>query len=156
MPCWQRLDCHVRTLNTATTPSSASPPPSNSPSDRCWTREATVQKQLRGLARSGDHWRSVKRRCSPVVPVPLGRAALWGALAVQYASRTGARRTTAHVPGTAGGQIHDVVGLPHAVDSLRSRYAGFGRPHATRVTSTRYSTYASNAFLLNGICTWNP
>ncbi len=48
--------------------------------------------------------------------------------------------------GQLGGDLGGVV------DPLRSRYAGFGCPHATCVTSTRYSTYANELIsVTNGL-----
>ena len=69
----------------------------------------------------GDHWRYVKRTGVPVVPVRLGRAALCGASAIQSASCAGARRATAHVPGTAGGKIHKVGISGERIISLADR-----------------------------------
>ncbi len=59
----------------------------------------------------GDDRRSVRGTGNPVVPVPLGRAALRGAAAVQPAPCAGARCAAAYVPGTAGGEIRS-VGYP--------------------------------------------
>ena len=82
---------------------------------RTYTREELLR--LPGILPPkvpGDDWRSVKRTGLPVVPVRLGRAALCGASAVQPASCAGTRRTTAHVPGTAGGKIRK-LGIPGSV-----------------------------------------
>src|SRR5215212_1616343 len=55
---------------------------------------------------SGDDCHDVDRTGPALVPVPLGRAALCRASVVQSASRPGACRPTAHVPGTAIRKIH--------------------------------------------------